>query len=161
MPPSEKSIKKEPEVAKKSTNIFGAAQSKPQPKDVKTEKDSGNTSKDIKVKEEKKSPTKSSPKKNQPAKGAKAPPGIASFFASKPSTSKVANVEKSTSKVANVEKSISEATSKIENVKIKEEPTKSTADETKNSSKRSHSNVSGKYSWIFVRIQSLTYGKIQ
>lgn len=136
------SIKKEPEVAKKPTNIFGTAQSKSQAKDIKTEKDFGNTSKDAKLKEEKKksSPTKSSPKKNQPAKGAKAPPGIASFFASKPSTSKVTNVEKS----------VSEAASKIEKVQIKEEPAESTVNESKNNSKRSHSNVSGEYFWIFV-----------
>lgn len=141
IPPTEKSIKKEPAPVKKPSNLFGTVQSKPQPKDVKAGKDSGSHSKDVTVKEEKKSPTKSSPKKSQPAKTSKAPQGkssIASFFA-KPSTS-------STSTASKVNKSVFEAAAKIESVKIKDEPVETTVNDSKNAIKRPHSNASGEYS---------------
>lgn len=138
-------IKKEAEVAKKPSNPFGF-NSKPQPKEVKTEKGSGGSVKDVPVKVEKKSPQKTSPqkaspKKNQTSKTTKAPQGkpssIASFFA-KPSTSSAPKADKS----------VSEAASKIERVKIKDEPVETTANDSKNANKRPHSNASGKYSSI-------------
>lgn len=139
MPPP---VKKEPTVAKKPSNIFGAAQSKPSStKDVKNESGSANSSKDVKVKEEKTSP-KFSPKKNQPAakpsaKGqqGKSSSSIASFFA-KPSTSSVPSTKH--------DKSISDAASKIEKVQIKDEPIEKVKNETTNTNKRQHSKSSGK-----------------
>lgn len=136
--PVEKSIKKEAAPAKKSSNFFGAVASKSmQPKDVKPDKD---VSKDVKVKDEKTSPSKvktQSPKKGQaPAKTVKSQQGkssIASFFASKPSTSTTTKAEIS----------VLEATAKIEKVKIKDEPITVDSNGTKNTQKRSHSNTSG------------------
>lgn len=136
MPAAEKSIKKEPEPPKKPSNPFemsSSSSSKVSSNQVKTEKTFGGPSKDVKVKEETKSPQKS-PKKNQAAKSAKAAQGkssIASFFASKPPST-------GTSKV---DKSISEATTKIESVKIKDEPVvTSTTNSTSTTSKRPHSS---------------------
>lgn len=132
VPESEKSIKKEVDAPKKS-NPFGFAQSNPtQNKTNTTDKDSSSNSK---VKQEKASPKKQSPKKNQPPP--KAQPGkssIASFFGSKPSTSN----EK-------VDKSVSETASKIESVKIKDEPVEVTPNGTKSTQKRAHPNTSGKF----------------
>lgn len=138
-------VKKEPTVVKKPTNIFGAAQSKPQStKDGKNESNSANNSKDVKVKEEKTSP-KISPKKHQPiakasAKGqqAKASSSIASFFGPKSSTS------------TTHDKSISDAASKIEKVQIKDEPTENVKNETANKNKRQLSNASGKSTQLYI-----------
>lgn len=137
VPQSEKAVKKEVEPPKKS-NPFGMTSSKPaDKKEIKAEQKVTESSKDIKVKEEKTSPKKQSPKKSQPSQQLKAQPGksIASFFGSKPSTS--------TSNAVKVNSSVVEATSKIENVKIKDEPVEATANGTKNTQKRSHSNTSG------------------
>lgn len=144
VPPTEKPIKKDPEPQKKSNNFFGAAQSKAaQSKaEVTAEKNSSDSSKHVaKAKEEKTSPKNQSPKKNQPA--AKQPQGkssIASFFASKPATS---GAPKS-------DNSISEATSKIESFKIKDEPINTTPSETKNSQKRPHPSTSGESKKTFL-----------
>lgn len=133
--PAEKSIKKEAEPQKKS-NLFGFAQSKPgQANEAKTDKNSTSSKiKDTKVKDEKLSPKKQSPKKSQPPpKSQQGKSSIASFFGSKPSTSNVTKTEKS----------VSEATSKIEKVKIKDEPVEGTPNGTNGTQKRPHSNTSG------------------
>lgn len=140
--PIEKSIKKESESTKKSSNFFGTIASKSmQPKDVKPDKD---VTKDVKVKDEITSPSKvktsgqaKSPKQSgqAPAKTVKSQQGkssIASFFASKPSTSTTTKAEIS----------VLEATAKIEKVKIKDEPITVDSNGTKNTQKRPHSNAS-------------------
>lgn len=136
-PPVKKAV--DPPAPKKPTNIFSAVPSKPaQSKDVKSEKNAINTAKEVK-KEEKTSPSRTqSPKKGQaPSKSAKAPQAkssIASFFSSKPSTSTT---------TAKPDKLVAEATTKIESVKIKDEPVEVTTNETKNTHKRPHPNTSG------------------
>lgn len=132
-------VKKEPEVAKKPANFFGAAQSKCCT--VKNESNTANNSKDVNVKEEKTSPKKS-PRKNQSAAkpSAKAPPGkssssIASFFGSKPSASKLPSTH---------DRSVSDAATKIEKVNIKDETAEHVKNETANTNKRQHPNTSGK-----------------
>lgn len=132
----EKSIKKEVEPQKKSTNLFSATASKSlESKDTKLDT---KITKDVKVKDEKTSPSnKQSPKKSQaPAKTAKPQQGkssIASFFSSKPSTTASTKPEKM----------VSEATAKIEKVQIKDEPVESASSESKNTQKRPYSNSSG------------------
>ncbi|XP_055304890.1 uncharacterized protein LOC129569757 [Sitodiplosis mosellana] len=134
VPQAEKSIKKESEPPKK-TNLFGVAASKQaEKKEVKTVKNESGSSKEAKVKEEKTSPKKQSPKKNQPPSKAQSSKSIASFFGSKPSSSK--------SNATKADKSVSEATSKIESVTIKDEPVEETSSGTKNTQKRFHSNTS-------------------
>lgn len=127
IPTTEKPMKKEPEPPKK-TNIFGAAQSKSAQSKSKSNQtnveknDSG--SEDVKVKQETSSPKKQSPKKQAPAKQNKS--SIASFFGSKPSTSNASKTNKS----------VSEATKKIESVKIKEEVNDTAPSDAKSSQKR-------------------------
>lgn len=136
IPQSEKIVKKEVDPPKKS-NLFGMASSKPAAKkENRAEQKVTESSKDAKVKEEKTSPKKQSPKKNQSSQ-LKAQPSksIASFFGSKPSTS--------TSNAVKTNNSVAEATSKIESVKIKDEPVEVTSNDTKNTQKRSHPNTSG------------------
>lgn len=139
MPPQ---VKKEPEVAKKSSNLFGAAQSKPQPtKDVKKDSTSPGKSKEPNVKVEKISPNRS-PKKNQSAaKGSgkvqqgKGPGSIALFFGK----SSGSNAPSKTH-----DKSVSDAASKVEKVNIKDESSESVKNEpTTVTSKRQLSNTSG------------------
>lgn len=125
----DKSAKKEADPPKKA-NPFGAVQSKPVPsKETKTTEASG--SKDTKVKEE---PV--SPKKNQaPSKPQQGKSSIASFFG-----------KSTSSNASKTNKSVADATVKIENVKIKDEPVevKEPTNETKATQKRPHSNASGK-----------------
>lgn len=135
-------VKQQPDVAKKPANPFGVVQSKPQPvRDLKNDNNSASNSKGSKVKEEKTSPKKSPKKNDPPAKSAKGQQGkssssIASFFASKSSASCVQSTH---------DKSVLDAASKIEKVKIKDEPIKNEVENgTATTSKRHHSNASGK-----------------
>lgn len=141
--------KKEAEPPKK-TNALGFSQSKPaQSKTAEPVKNSSGSSKDAKLKEEKSSPKKQSPKKNQPPSKAQNAKSIASFFGSKPSTSSKTKADKS----------VAEAASKIESVKIKDEPIEATPSDSKGTQKRPLSNTSGELlnkngiSWLEIAIR--------
>lgn len=128
IPAPEKSTKKEPET--KKNNFFGAGSSKaPQSKsEKKTETNASDSAKPVVVEQKKTSPKKQSPKKNQST--SKQPQGkssIASFFASKPTTSNGS---------VKSDKSVLEAASKIQSVKIKDEPAEAAPSESKASQKR-------------------------
>lgn len=121
-------MKQEPS---KKTSPFAAFQSKPA--QLKTEKDSANSSKDTNGKEKKVSPKKSSPKTNQTSsKAQQGKSSIASFFA-KPTTSTASKPDKSIQKIA----------AKVERVDIKDEPVVDKTNDTKTTQKRPHSNTSG------------------
>lgn len=138
-------VKKDVEVVKKPSNLFGAVQSKPQPdKEVKNSSNSAGKSAETNVKKEKTSPNRSPNKKNnQPAakSSAKAQHGkssasIASFFGKKPTTSAAPAKAQ--------DKTVLDAARKIEKVQIKDEPHESVKAEPTNTSKRCLSNASGK-----------------
>lgn len=137
-------VVKVPEPKKKAPNsLFGPPKPKPE---IKSESTSPSSSKDVKSVQSVKSPKKESPKKNQSAaKVTKQPQGkssIATFF-NKPTSS--------SSNKKPQDKSVAEATVKIEQVKLKEEPETSngTANASKNPHKRNLSNASGKQTNLY------------